>query len=56
MKPQFNKTWLVISLVIICNITIFYFMSQKLESYVTDSMIEHTEIKGITGVSGMKGI
>jgi len=56
MKPQFNKTWLVISLVIIGNIAIFYFMSQKLESFVSDSMIEHTEIKGITGSSSLKDI
>ena len=49
MKPQFNKTWLVISLVIIANITIFYFMSKRLESYVADTMIEHTEI-GIKGI------
>ena len=49
MKPQFNKTWLVISIIIIGNIAIFYFMSQRLESYVADSMIEHTiiDIKGI---------
>ncbi|KKP61127.1 MAG: hypothetical protein UR85_C0004G0018 [Candidatus Nomurabacteria bacterium GW2011_GWF2_35_66] len=50
MKPQFNKTWLVIALVIIGNITIFYFMSQSLESYVADNMIEHTQIPGISGI------
>lgn len=47
MKPQFNKTWLVIAIVIIGNIGLFYFMSQRLESYVADSMIEHTQIPGI---------
>lgn len=47
MKPQFNKTWLVIALVIIGNITLFYFMSQKLESYVADTLIEKNEISGI---------
>lgn len=50
MKPQFNKTWLVIALIIIGNVTIFYFMSQKLESYVADTMIEHTEIAGLSGI------
>jgi hypothetical protein len=50
MKPQFNKTWLIIALVIIGNIALFYFMSQKLESYVADSMIEHNELKGLSGI------
>lgn len=39
MKPQFNKTWLLIVLVIIGNIAIFYFMSQKLENFVTEKVI-----------------
>ncbi len=49
MKPQFNKTWLVISVVIIFNIVLFYFMSQKLESYVADTMIEN-DIFGPSGI------
>jgi len=48
MKPQFNKTWLVISVIIIANILIFVFLSNKLESYVIDSMVENQEmINGI---------
>ena len=50
MKPTFNKTWLIISLIIIGNIAIFYFMSQKLESYVADTMIENTVIGGVSGI------
>lgn len=46
MKTQFNKTWFLISLVIIGNIVIFYFMSQKLESYVVDTMTSKTVVGG----------
>ena len=38
MKPQFNKTWLWISLIIIFNIFVFYFMSERLESYVAQNV------------------
>lgn len=38
MKPQFNKTWLWIAVIIIGNILIFSFLSKKLESYVAQSM------------------
>ena len=44
MKPQFNKSWLWISIIIIANILIFVFLSNKLESYVIDSMVENQEI------------
>lgn len=47
MKPQFNKTWLIIAVIIIGNILIFHFMSQRLESYVADTMIEKDSLKGI---------
>lgn len=35
MKPKFNKTWLWISLATILNILIFYFLSQRLEIYIS---------------------
>jgi len=44
MKPQFNKSWLWISVIIIANILIFVFLSNKLESYVIDSMVENQEM------------
>jgi len=44
MKPQFNKSWLWISVIIIGNILIFVFLSNKLESYVIDSMVENQEM------------
>lgn len=47
MKPQFNKSWLWIALIIIANIVIFSFMSNKLESYMTDTLIERNTISGI---------
>lgn len=48
MKNHFNRTWLIISIIIIGNILIFVFLSNKLESYVIDSMVENQEmINGI---------
>lgn len=45
MKPQFNKTWLWISSIIILNVVIFYFMSQKLESFVAQNVADaNTEV------------
>ena len=38
MKPEFNKTWLWIAIIIIFNITVFYFMSSKLEKYVAEKV------------------
>ena len=40
MKPQFNKTWLLIVVVIVANIIIFNFMSKKLESVVVNQIID----------------
>jgi len=37
---QFNKYWMIVSLVTIITIFIFVDFSKKLESYVTDSLIE----------------
>ena len=34
MKPEFNKTWLIIATIIIGNIMVFSFLSKKLENYV----------------------
>jgi len=48
MKPQFNKSWLIISIIIVVNILIFVFLSNKLESYVVDNMVAKQEmINGI---------
>jgi len=41
MKLSFNKYWIFMALCIIGNIIIFTFMSDKLETYVTDSIIEN---------------
>jgi len=41
MKLSFNKYWIFIALCIIGNIIIFVFMSDNLESYVTDTLIEN---------------
>jgi len=41
MKLAFNKYWIFIAICIIGNIFIFIFLSNKLESYVTDSIIEN---------------
>lgn len=38
MKPQFNKTWLIIAVIIIGNIIVFSFLSKKLEGFVLVSM------------------
>lgn len=40
MKLAFNKYWMIIALIIIINIFIFVFLSNKLESYVADQMID----------------
>ncbi len=45
MKTQFNKTWLIISVVIIFNIFVFSFMSKKLESYVFQTMTSPNDMK-----------
>jgi hypothetical protein len=37
---KFNKYWIIIAGITILNIFIFVFFSNKLESYVTDSMID----------------
>jgi len=37
---QFNKYWIIVAGVTIANIFIFVFFSNKLESYVTDIMID----------------
>lgn len=47
MKPQFNKTWLWISIIIIGNIVIFSFMSKKLESYVANNVATSNIVDGI---------
>gem|GEM_PF-4133065 len=36
---KLNRTWMIVSLLIIGNICIFYFMSKRLESYVEGIMI-----------------
>ncbi|MFA5773725.1 MAG: hypothetical protein WC908_03590 [Candidatus Paceibacterota bacterium] len=41
MKLSFNKYWIFIAICIVGNIFIFIFLSNKLESYVTDSIIEN---------------
>ena len=43
MKTKFNRTWLLISLIIIANILVFVDLSKKLETYVADNMIENQE-------------
>lgn len=45
MKSNFNKYWIIIAFVIIINILIFTFLSNRLESFVADKMIENQEIK-----------
>ena len=40
MKPNFGKYWIFISGAIIVNIIIFVFLSNRLETYVVDSMSE----------------
>ncbi len=40
MKTKFNKTWLIISLVIVFNIIIFSFLSERLESFLVDDFTE----------------
>ncbi len=47
MKPEFNRTWLLVALVVIVNIGIFYFMSRSLEVYVVDNMSASGSIEGI---------
>ncbi len=47
MKPQFNKTWLIVSVMIIFNIVVFSFMSKKLESYVVDSMASSNSVNNL---------
>lgn len=47
MKPQFNKMWLLIVIVIIGNIIIFYFMSRKLENYVEASVERERILEGL---------
>ena len=44
MKPQFNKSWLWISSIIIANILIFIYFSNKLGSYVSDNLIQNKEM------------
>ena len=44
MKPQFNKSWFWISIIIIGNILIFIYFSNKLESYVSDTLIQNQEM------------
>jgi len=41
MKPNFGKYWIFISGAIIVNIIIFAFFSNRLETYVADSMAEN---------------
>jgi len=41
---QLNKYWIIVSLVTIFTIFIFVHFSNKLESYVTDSLIENQEV------------
>lgn len=40
MKHNFGKYWIFISGIIIANIIIFVFLSNKLETYVADNMTE----------------
>lgn len=50
MKPQFNKSWLIISIIIIANILIFVFLSNKLESYVVDTMAAKQGIEDVSSL------
>ncbi len=53
MKTQFNKTWLIISIIIIFNVLVFSFMSRHLESYVSDTMIDQNEL-AIKNINNLK--
>jgi hypothetical protein len=39
---KFNKYWIIVAGITIANIFIFVFFSNKLESYVTDSMVDES--------------
>ena len=43
MKLSFNKYWIFMVICIIGNIIIFTVFSKKLETYVSDTLIEHQE-------------
>ena len=45
MKPNFNLTWLLVSIAIICNIFIFSYLSKNLESYVEKNVIDKETLK-----------
>ena len=45
MKTKFNKTWLIVSIVIVFNIVIFSFLSERLESYFADDFTEKFQIE-----------
>jgi hypothetical protein len=45
MKPEFNKTWLWIAIIIVGNIVIFFFLSKKLEIYVENNMARQTAME-----------
>lgn len=47
MKTTFNKYWILISVIIIMNILVFIILSNKLESYAVDKMIEEQGINVI---------
>lgn len=47
MKPTFNTTWLWIAIIIIGNIFIFYFVSQKLESFVLTNTAKKMIAEGL---------
>ncbi len=38
MKSQFNRTWLLVAIMVVINIGIFKALSNKLEVYVVDSI------------------
>jgi len=44
MKFTFNKYWMFIAMAIIANIFIFVFLSNKLESYVVDTIVEKNNV------------
>lgn len=45
MKHSLNISWLWVSVAIICNILIFFFLSKHLENYVADKITDQETVK-----------
>jgi hypothetical protein len=47
MKVTFDRYWVLVSIIIIMNIVLFVYLSEKLENYIDDVIVLNQNQKGL---------